>query len=135
MRGVDILIMVESKVTPGTFVAVAGQRNGTFSEEAETIDTTNKMSNGYVENDYGLGSWSISCDGVHVLGNAQLTQLRDAMRNKELVKVRWTEAGAAQIEEGFALVTSREIEAPYDAEVTYAVELTGTGKPTLVAAP
>lgn len=135
MRGVDILIMVESKTTPGTFVAVAGQRGGKFSEKAETIDVTNKMSGGFVENDYGLGSWEISCDGIHVLGNAQLGQLRDAMRNKEQVKCRWVESGASQIEEGFALVTSREIDAPYDAEVTYSVDLTGTGKPTLVAAP
>lgn len=135
MRGVDILIMVESSTVPGTFVAVAGQRGGTFKEESETIDVTNKMSAGYTENDYGLGSWSISCDGVHVLGSAQLTQLRDAMRNKTLVKCRWVEAGASLVEEGMAVVTSREIEAPYDAEVTYKVELTGSGKPTLVVAP
>jgi TP901-1 family phage major tail protein len=131
MRGVDILIQMESEV-PGTYVTVAGQRNGTFSEEAEMIDVTNKLSGGYIENDYGLGSWNVSCDGVYVVGNSELTALRDAQRNKELVKCRWVEAGATQIEEGFALVTSREIEGPYDGEATYSVELTGTGKPTLV---
>jgi TP901-1 family phage major tail protein len=134
MRGVDILIQIESKTTPGTFVTVAGQRNATFSEEAETIDMTSKMSNGYTENDYGLGSWSVSCDGVYVLGNAELTALRDAQRNKEMVKCRWVEAGSPQIEEGLAVVTSREIEGPYDAEATYSVELTGSGKPELVNA-
>jgi TP901-1 family phage major tail protein len=132
MRGVDILIQLESKTTPGTYVDIAGQRNATFSEEAETIDMTSKMSGGYTENDYGLGSWSISCDGVYVLGNAELTALRDAQREKEMVKVRWKEAGATQIEEGMAVVTSREIEGPYDAEATYSVELTGSGKPTAV---
>lgn len=129
MRGVDILIMIESAVTPGTFVAVAGQRNATFSEEAETIDTTTKMSDGYQENDYGLGSWNISCDGVHVQGNASLTQLRDAMRAKTLVKARWTEAGATKAEEGMCVITSRELEAPYDDTATYSLELTGSGKP------
>ena len=129
MRGVDILIMVESAATPGTYVAVAGQRNATFSEEVEAIDVTTKMSEGYQENDYGLGSWNISCDGVHVQGNASLIQLRDAMRSKTLVKCRWQEAGATKVEEGMALVTSREIEAPYDDAATYALELTGTGKP------
>lgn len=129
MRGVDILVLVESAVTPGTFVAVAGQRNATFSEEAETIDVTSKMSDGYTENDYGLGSWNISCDGVYVLGNAQLIALRDAMRSKTLVKVRWTETGATKSEEGFAVITSREIEAPYDDAATYSIELTGSGKP------
>lgn len=135
MRGVDILVQVESPLTPGTYVTVAGQRNATFSEEAETIDITTKLSGGYVENDYGLGSWSISCDGVHVTGNAQLTALRDAQRNKTKVKCRWVEAGSTQVEEGFALVTSREIEGPYDGEATYSLELTGTGKPTLVTVP
>lgn len=132
MRGVDIIIQVESKTTPGTYVTVGGQRNATFSEEAETIDMTSKDSDGYTENDYGLGSWSVSCDGVYVTGNAQLTQLRDAQRNKEKVKCRWVEEGSTQVEEGFAVVTSREIEGPYDGEATYSVELTGSGKPTLV---
>lgn len=132
MRGVDILIMVESKTTPGTYVAIGGQRNATFSEESETIDMTSKMSDGYTENDYGLGSWSISCDGVYVQGNAQLTQLRDAQRAKEKVKCRWVEDGSTQVEEGFAVISSREIEGPYDAEATYSLELTGSGKPTLV---
>lgn len=132
MRGVDILVLIESVSTPGTFVAVAAQRNATYTEEAETIDVTSKMSNGYVENDYGLGSWSISCDGVYVQGNAQLTALRDAMRSKTLVKCRWSEAGATKVEEGMAVITSREIEAPYDDAATYALELTGTGKPVEV---
>lgn len=134
MRGVDILVMVESDATPGTFVAVAGQRGGTFTEDMDSIDTTSKMSNGYKEQDYGLGSWKIKCDGLYVLGDAQLVALRNAQRNKKLVKCRWVEAGAAQMEEGFAVVTSREIDAPYDAEVTYSVEFTGNGKPTLVTA-
>jgi TP901-1 family phage major tail protein len=132
MRGVDILIQVESTVTPGTYVSIGGQRNATFSEEAETIDITSKMSDGYTENDYGLGSWSISCDGVYVIGGAQLTALRDAQRNKTKVKCRWVETGNTQVEEGFAVVSSREIEGPYDAEATYSVELVGSGKPTLV---
>jgi TP901-1 family phage major tail protein len=132
MRGVDILIQVESATTPGTYVTLAGQRNATFSEEAETIDITSKLSGGYVENDYGLGSWNVSCDGVYVRGDAQLTALRDAQRAKELVKCRWVETGSTQVEEGFAVITSREIEGPYDAEATYSLELTGTGKPELV---
>jgi TP901-1 family phage major tail protein len=135
MRGVDILIMVEDAVTAGTYVEVGGQRNATFSEEVETIDVTSKSSDGYTESDYGLGSWSISCDGVYVLGDAQYKALKDAMRNKEKVKVRWAETGTGgQTEEGFALVTSRELEAPFDAEVTYTVELTGSGKPTATTA-
>lgn len=135
MRGVNILLQVESKVTPETYVTVAGQRNATLSEEAEAIDITSKLSGGYVENDYGLGSWSISCDGVHVLNNASMTQLRDAMRAKEKIRARWTTSGSTEVEQGFAIVSSRELEAPYDGEATYSLELTGSGKPEVVTVP
>lgn len=135
MRGVDILILVES-ATPGTFVAVGGQRNATFSEEMETIDITSKDGAGYTESDYGLGSWNISCDGVYILGDEQYKALKNAMRNKTKVKVKWSETGSdGEVEEGFALVTSRELEAPFDGEVTYSVELTGTGKPVTTVNP
>jgi TP901-1 family phage major tail protein len=128
-RGVDILLMVES-TTPGTFETVAGQRNATFKEENEPIDTTSKLSGGYLEQDYGLGNWGIDCDGVYVTGEAGLAKLRDAMRQRKLIKCRWWESGSTKAEEGNAILTSREIEAPYDGESTYSLELTGTGTPT-----
>lgn len=126
MRGVDILLLVEDPVTSGTYIAVGGQRNASLSETADTIDTTSKDSNGMYEYDYGLGGWTISFDGVYVNGEAAYTALKTAMRNKEKIKVRIQESGG-QIEEGTALITSRDLEAPYDAEATYSGELQGTG--------
>jgi TP901-1 family phage major tail protein len=135
-RGVDILLMKESKTTPGTFVAIAGQRNATFKEENEPIDTSSKMTGGYLTQDYGLGNWGIDCDGVYVTGEQGLKELKDAQRNREQIKVRWTESGTTEVEEGMAIITSREIEAPYDGESTYSLELTGAGKPeTVTVAP
>jgi TP901-1 family phage major tail protein len=127
MRGVDILLLVEDEATPGTFIAVGGQRNATLSESAETIDETSKDSNGNYEYDYGLGGWTISYDGVYISNEAGYIALKNAMRQKKKVKVRVQEGATGPIEEGMALVTSRELEAPYDAEATYSGELQGTG--------
>lgn len=135
-RGIDLVLMVEG-ATQGTWLAVAGQRNATFSEERETIDITSKDStNGMTESDYGLGSWSISCDGLYIMGDAGFKKLKDAMRNRTKIKAQWKETGSkGETEEGSVLVTSRELEAPYDAEVTYSLELTGTGAITTTINP
>lgn len=127
MRGVDILILIDTSATETpSYTVVGGQRNATFSETSETIDTTSKDSNGNYEYDYGLYGWSISCDGLYVTDEAAWTKLKTAMRNKQTVTVRITESGTAT-EQGEALVTSRDVEAPYNAEATYTIELTGTG--------
>jgi TP901-1 family phage major tail protein len=130
MRGVDILLMIEGQ-TAGTFIAVGGQRGATFTEEVETIDITSKDSQGTQEFDYGLDSWKVKCDGVYVANEAAYTALKDKMRAKQPIKVRISEKGTPT-EEGTALITSRELEAPYDGEVTYSMELQGTGKLTEV---
>lgn len=131
-RGVDILVLVESDTTPGTFIPAGGQREATFKEENEPIDITSKTSGGYLEQDYGLGNWGIDAGGVYVIGDASLKALKKAQRERKLVKLRWVETGETEVEEGMAIITSREIEAPYDGESTYSIEFTGTGTPEAV---
>ncbi|AGK52033.1 phage tail tube protein [Bacillus sp. 1NLA3E] len=135
MRGVDVIIQVEGAVA-GTFITIASQRGAKFTEEVDTIETTSKSSNGWKEYDYALAGWKISCDGAYVLNDAAYDKLKTAMRNKTKVKAKWSETGSSgDVETGDALVTSRELDAPYDAEVTYAFELLGTGSPTTVTNP
>lgn len=127
MRGVDILLLVEDQATPDTFIAVGGQRNATLSETVDTIDNTSKDSGGWYEYDYGLAGWTISFDGVYIRDEEGYNLLKTAMREKRKIKVRIQEGENGVIEEGEALVTSRDLEAPYDSEVTYSGELQGTG--------
>lgn len=130
VKGVDILILANTgTVDIPEWTAVGGQRGATLTENNATIPVTSKDSGGVEEYEYGNYSWSISCDGVYVPSDAAYTVLKDAMRNKEKVKVRWQEEGTDTLE-GMALVTSRELEGPYDGEATYSMELQGTGKPT-----
>jgi len=132
MRGVDILIQVEDSALPGTYITIGGQRGATLSESNETLDVTTKDSGGAYEYDYGLYGWTISCDGLYVPDDVGYTALKTAFRGKTKVKVQIQEEGTAT-EEGEALVISKELDGPYDAEVTYTLELQGTGKLTPVA--
>lgn len=124
MRGVDILVEIEKD---GNFIVVGGQRGASLSEESETIDTTSKDSGGAYEYDYGFYGWSVSCDGLYISNDIGYVALGTAMQDKEKVRVQIKEEGQAT-RVGEALVTSRELEGPYDAEATYSVEFQGSGK-------
>jgi TP901-1 family phage major tail protein len=132
VRGADILILVEG-ATPDTFIVVGGQQSATISESVETVETTNKLTNGFKEFEYGFGEWKISADGIYVSDDAGFQKLKDAMRAKTKVKVRIKEEGV-DVEEGLALITSRDLEGKYDDSATYSVELQGTGALTPVSA-
>jgi TP901-1 family phage major tail protein len=129
-QNVKIVIEVNTgdDVTP-VWTVVGGQRNATFSEETETVDLTTMDSDGYQEFGYGLGSWTIECDGLYIPSAQGYSALKDAQRNKTNVQVRIQEDGQPT-EVGEALVTSRELEGAYDGESTYNVSLQGTGKLT-----
>ena len=126
MRGVDVLIEVEGD-TPDTFIVIGGQRGASLSESNETIDITSKDSGGAFEYDYGFYGWEISCDGLYIKNDEGYKALADAMKNKKKVRVRIKEEGTATLV-GEALVTSKELDGPYDAEVTYSVTLQGSGR-------
>lgn len=133
MRGVDILIFINTgtEETP-VWTAAGGQRNATLSETSEAMDVTTKdTGNGAYEYEYGLYGWSISADGVYVPNDVAFQFLKTAMRTRQKVKVRIQEEGT-YTEEGIALVTSREVDAPYDDSATYSMEFQGTGKLTEV---
>ncbi|HEY8342034.1 MAG TPA: phage tail tube protein, partial [Calditerricola sp.] len=94
VAGVDILLLVNtgSDESP-VWTEVGGQRGATLSESLETIDVTAKDSGGAQEFAPGLYSWTISADGVVVVGNEAQAALKTAIRNRQPIKVRWTENG------------------------------------------
>jgi TP901-1 family phage major tail protein len=136
VRGVDILVIVDmddfDTVPTGVpdWQAIGGQQNATFSEELEAIDTTTKDNNdGGRDYDGGLYGWTVSCDGMYVKNDAAYGALKTAIRTRKKVKLRIQEEGQP-VEEGMALVTSRELEAGYEENATYSVEFQGIGIPT-----
>lgn len=126
-KGIDILILANtgSEAVP-EFTVVGGQRNATLSEENETFETTNKVTGKAREYEYGLYTWSVSADGVHVRDDVAYQKLVDCIRNQEKVLLQWKDGDV--VEQGLALITSRELEGPYDGEATYTMEFQGTGE-------
>jgi TP901-1 family phage major tail protein len=126
-KGIDILVLANTGTTElPAFEVVGGQRGATLSEENETFETTNKVSGKAREFEYGFYQWSISADGVHVKDDTAYKKLVDAVRNQEKVIIQWKEG--TEVIQGLALVTSRELEGPYDGEATYSLEFQGTGE-------
>jgi TP901-1 family phage major tail protein len=133
-RGVNFLVKVNTgdDVTPN-FVAVLGQRGGTFSRGYDTIDLTSKDNSGWADADYGNGNWSISADGTLQENDPAFEALDAAFINAEAVEVQFEfESGKAY--EGFAIITDFSIEAPHDDVATYSLELTGKGQYTEIPA-
>lgn len=137
MRGVDILILANtgSEAIPA-FTAIASQRGAKLSEKVAALDVSVKPAAGTApakDFEYGYGEWSISCDGLYVPDDVAYQALVNAMRNRTKLRVRWNEAGLG-VFEGLALVTSRDLDGPYENEATYSVELQGTGAPVATSA-
>jgi TP901-1 family phage major tail protein len=136
VKGVSIIVEVDmdqlQPIPSGTpdWEVIGGQQNATLSEEVEAIDTTTKDSdeNGY---DYEPGkySWSVSADGLYVKNDLAYGALKSAMRTGQKVKLRIMEEGQP-MEEGFAICTSRELEAGYEEMATYSLEFQGIGIPS-----
>jgi TP901-1 family phage major tail protein len=131
-KGVDLLLLVQTGVdettdTPNLEV-IAGQRNCTISYSSETVDVTSKDSGGAQEFEYGLSTWTISADGVYTVDEAGFEALKEAMSNKTKLKARVQYENSPTVYSGDVIVTSAELEAPYDGEMTYACEVQGTGE-------
>ena len=124
-KNVGIRLLAE--LEDGKFKALGGQRSASLEETNDPKDMTSYDSEGFEEYDYGLGGWTVSCDGVYVFDDESFELLKSAMREKKKLVIQISEGGKS-IDEGDVLVTSRTIEGSYDSETTYDCELQGTGK-------
>jgi len=128
IAGVDILILVNTGTdAEPQWTPVGGQKGAKLTETADTVDTSNKAGGGWKTYEYGLIGWKITCDGAYVPSDAAYQLLRNALRTRQKVKVQVTEYGTA-VREGMALVTSNEMDAPFNDSATYALELQGDGE-------
>lgn len=84
VAGVDVLL--KAKVG-ASFVALGGQKSASLSRSANTIDTTDKNSNGWAESMAGVKSWSIDCDMFVVLGDEALEALHTAFEARTAIDV------------------------------------------------
>lgn len=124
VAGVDVLLKVKKG---SSFVAVGGQKGASLSRSAETIDVSDKNSNGWSESMVGLKSWSVDCDGFVVLGDEALTELYGAFDERKPVeieiKVGTGTTGYSYT--GSAVIVDFPEEYPSDDAVSFSISLQG----------
>lgn len=112
-------------------VPIGGQTGATINRSAETIDVTNKVSDGYKEYVSGWKDWSIDCDAFVTLGDEGQDLLEAAYEEGTAVEVDvriGADSNAKGVTyTGFALVTSLSTDLSQDDAVTYSLSLQGTG--------
>lgn len=125
--GVDVLLKVKTSVD--TYTAIGGQKSASLSRSANTIDTTDKNSNGWAESMAGIKTWSIDCDAFVVLGDIALEALHTAFDERATLDVT-IRVGADDDLKGYtytgsAVITDFPEEFPQDDAVTISLSLQG----------
>lgn len=126
VAGVDVLLKVKKN---SGFIAVGGQKGASLSRSAETIDVTDKTSEGWSESIVGLKSWGLECDGFVTLGDEGFEALHEAFDNRLPLEVEMKIGG----EEGYTytgsvVITDFPEEYPQDDAVSYSLSLSGASK-------
>lgn len=127
IAGVDVLLEVEGE--DGEMITLGGQTGASMSRTAETIDVTDKNSGGWGSSMAGLKSYSISCDGFLILGDASQDALDKAFENRTPINFRMR-IGANDDEvgktfTGSCYITDYSMDFAQDNAVTYTLELVG----------
>lgn len=129
IAGVDVLLKIKDVEGGGSFVAIGGQKGASLSRSAETIDVSDKTSEGWSESIMGLKSWSLECEGFVCLGDKGFELLHDAFDNREALDVE-IKVGAEGDETGYTytgkvVITDFPEEYQQDDAVTYSLSLQG----------
>lgn len=126
VAGVDVLLKVD---VSGTATALGGQTGATLNRSANTIDVTDKNSDGWAESMAGVKSWSIDCDMFVSLGDTALEALFTAFDARTPVDVEIrvgvdTEANGYTYT-GSAVITDFPEDYPQDDAVSISMSLQG----------
>ncbi len=126
VAGVDVLLKVD---VSGVKKPIGGQKGASLSRSAETIDVSDKTSEGWSESIMGLKSWSLECDGFVTLGDEGFEKLHDAFDNRDALDVEIKVGGAdGYTYTGKVVITDFPEEFPMDDAVTYSLSLQGESK-------
>lgn len=127
VAGVDVLLKVLTGVD--TYTAIGGQKGASLSRSANTIDTTDKNSDGWAESMAGVKSWSMDCDAFVVLGDVALEALHTAFESRAALELT-IRIGANDNAQGYtytgkAVITDFPEDFPQDDAVTLTLSLQG----------
>lgn len=127
IKGIEFVLSANTgtDATP-VWTKVAGQKGGSLSRKADTIETTSKDSGNSKEFEAGFIEWSIDADGVYVVSDTGFAALEDSYMTGTKLKVELAVASGTTFT-GMVIVTTLDIDMPYDDMVTYKLSLQGSG--------
>lgn len=125
--GKDYLLMINT----GTFAVpvwtvVGGQRNSKLTEKADSIDVSDKATDGWSSKLAGMKSWSIDLSGLVMLNDTGVEALEVAFRAGKTVDIK-LQYPDKSYQRGWAAVTEFSKDVPHDGAATLSGTLDGNG--------
>lgn len=105
---------------------LGGQRGGSLSRKADSIDASHKDSGGWKSTLQGLKEWSIELDTLLMANDEGLAVLNKAFLDDQLVHLKFEYPDKSFVT-GWASISELSIEAPHDDVATYKGTLSGVG--------
>ena len=125
--GKDYLLKINTgTVAIPTWTLIGGQRSGTLTRKAESIDASNKTTGGWTTKLPGLLSWSIALDGLVMLNDVGVEALEQAFGAGTQIEVQFVYPDGSY-RTGWAAVTDLSIDNQYNQAATLKVTLEGCG--------
>lgn len=132
IAGVDVLLKVRKD---GDLIVIGGQTGATLNREAESIDTTDKTSDGFSSAMAGTISWSIDADGFVVLGDEGFDLIEETFMSRSPfeaeIRVGTADNANGRTYSGEVYITDLPLDFAQDDAVTYSLTLEGNGKLSL----
>lgn len=125
--GKDYLLYVNTGTpTVPVWTLIGGQRAGTLSRKADSIDASNKTTGGWKSTLIGLLSWSIALDGLVMLADAGLQALEQAFDAAQEIQVQFVYPDLT-FRTGWGSITELTIDNQYNQAATLKGTIEGVG--------
>lgn len=118
MRGFDCLLSIGGK-------EVAAQINADLKRGATASDVSDRIAMEWQESLPGLKNWAVTCNGAYVVNDEALIALEDAFVNHTIIDLSLK--SDVMNYHGKAFIVAFPIGAQFNKDVTYTVQLQGTG--------
>ena len=119
MKGLDILIYINGKV-------VGAQASAQLNRTTKIVDISNKITLDWDNFAIGSKSWSVSCAGAYIVDDEAFQALETAYFEGNPVKVEFKKEGALTMK-GQAIITSFPLNAVFNNDLSYSINLQGKG--------
>ena len=108
-------------------IAVGGQVGFELNRSREIKEIAHKdCEGGYAKQSASKSTWDFSMDGMYIVDCEGYEAIEEAMASEEGKIGVYIEVGTTRYV-GFAILTSNNLSAPYDDQLTYSIAGTGTG--------